>query len=130
MGYRLGNLGIWFQFHASAENFSLFQSIPSGYGTPHFLPPIQWVPEVCPGIKSPEYADIKNVCSYTLTSVYIFMAWALIQHNDNLTCTCCLAVSRHSDTERSTRIVVTADMELQVCFVTLTAGYTAAICVG
>ena len=57
--YKLGNLGISFQFHANAENFSLFQSLPIGSGTPSPPPPIHWAPQVFfRGTKGPKYAEI------------------------------------------------------------------------
>jgi hypothetical protein len=72
--YKLGNLGICFQFHASAENFSLFQSLITGSGTPS-SPPIQWAPQVFYlGTKGPKYVEIKILWSYTFISPYICIA--------------------------------------------------------
>jgi hypothetical protein len=30
-------------------------------------------------------AEVKNTCSYTSTSLYIFMVWCLVKHKDNFT---------------------------------------------
>jgi len=88
--YKLGDLRIWFQFYASAENLSLFQSLPTGSGTSSPPPPIQWAPQVFfPGTKGPKYAEIKIMWSYTLISPYICIAWGLIQYKDNFACICC-----------------------------------------
>jgi hypothetical protein len=86
MEYELANLRIWFKIHASAENFGLFQSLPTSSGTPSPPPPIQWAQQVFfPGTNGPKQAEIRIAWSYALLSPYICMAWALSQHKDNHT---------------------------------------------
>jgi len=58
-------------------------------------PPIQWIPQICsvavkwPGREAdhspPSSAEVKNVCSYTSTPHYVFMAWCLVKHSENFT---------------------------------------------
>jgi hypothetical protein len=58
-------------------------------------PPIQWVPGALSlevkrqgheADHSPPFsAEVKNACSYTSTSQYIFVAWCLVKHRDNCT---------------------------------------------
>jgi hypothetical protein len=60
-------------------------------------PPIQWVlGTLSLGVKRlgrevdhslPSSAEVKNVWSYTSTPQYVFMAWCLVKHRDNLTFT-------------------------------------------
>jgi hypothetical protein len=66
----------------------------SGTALGPIQPPVQWVPGALSlGVKrprregdhSPPYsAEIKNAWSYTSTPQYIFVAWCLVKHRDDL----------------------------------------------
>jgi hypothetical protein len=78
-------------------------SIESKNIFPHILPgptkpPIQWVPGALSlGVKQlghkadhspPSSVRSKNTWSYTFTPQYIFMAWCIVKHRDNLLIFC------------------------------------------
>jgi hypothetical protein len=56
--------------------------------------PIQWIPAALSlGVKwpkgeadhsPPSSAEVKNTWSYTFTPQYVFMAWCLVKHTDNV----------------------------------------------
>jgi hypothetical protein len=83
-------------FAAEAEMF-LFDTVSRPALGPT-QPPIQWVPGVLslgvkrPAVKLTTHLHIvsrsKNEWSYTSTPQYVFMAWYLVKHRDNITFTC------------------------------------------
>jgi hypothetical protein len=79
----------WGSILGRGQKFFLFATV-SRLALGPIEPPIQWVPwALSPGVKSPERetdhlspssSEVKNACSCTFISSYVFMGWYLIKY--------------------------------------------------
>jgi hypothetical protein len=102
LGYGLDDRGSRVRFPTGAGNFSLHHRVQNGSGAhPASYPVVTrgsfaWVKLLNLNLTNHLHivSRSKNAWSYTFTPPYVFMAWCLVKHSDNVTFTCCLMFIR------------------------------------
>jgi hypothetical protein len=93
LGYGLDDQGSRVRIPAGAGNFSLHHRVQNGSGA-HPVSYPMGTRGFSLGVKRqghesdhspPSSAEVKNVCNYTSTPQYVFIAWCLVKHRDNFT---------------------------------------------